>query len=179
MNIARAFASLIFLSSVGMSVEDKIYILLEKAILDLGYNLVRVKYFDNSKILQIMIEKADGTSVSLDDCEIVSNTVSVILDVEDPITSNYNLEVSSVGLDRPLMKKEDYERFTGREIKIQLSRMVDDVRKFKGVIEEVVANSVIMRLDTNQRIKIDFDNIVSAHLTIDTKELFNKKRSYG
>ena len=170
---------LFFYLACGMSVEEKIYRILEKTIIELGYSLVRVKYFDHNKVLQIMIEKKDGAGVTVDDCEIVSNAVSVLLDVEDPITSHYNLEVSSVGLDRPLVRFDDYQRFKGREVKIQLSHIVDGVRKFRGVIEEIVANNIIMRLDTNQRIEVDFDNIVSANLTIDTKELFNKKRSYG
>lgn len=162
-----------------MNIEEKVYSLLKETVSDLDFDIVRVKYFDHSKVLQVMIENSNGQDITVDDCELVSNTISVILDVEDPISSHYNLEVSSVGLDRPLVTINDFLRFQGREVKIQLSKLQDGVRKFKGIIEEVVANDVIIRLDTEQKLKIDFNNIVSANLTIDTKALLNKKRSYG
>lgn len=162
-----------------MNVEERIHVLLKDTVSDLGFDIVRVKYFDHSKVLQIMIENSDGQNITVDDCELVSNTVSLILDVEDPITSHYNLEISSAGLDRPLVTIDDFKRFKGREVKVQLSKLLDGVRKFKGIIEEVVANDVIIRLDTEQKLKIDFNNIISANLTIDTKKLLNKKRSYG
>jgi ribosome maturation factor RimP len=162
-----------------MNIEDKIESLLSETISDLGYEIVRVKYFNQSKVLQIMIDHKSGAAITVDDCEIVSNTVSMILDVDDPITSNYHLEVSSAGVDRPLVKIEDYTRFKGSEVKIKVSILIDGVGNFKGVIEEVVANNIIISLDTQQKVMIEFDNIVSANLMIDTKKLFNKKRSYG
>jgi ribosome maturation factor RimP len=162
-----------------MVVEEKIYNLLKDAVSDLGYDIVRVKHFDQSKILQIMIENKNGQMIGVEDCERVSNTVSLILDVDDPISSDYNLEVSSAGLDRPLVRIEDFVKFKGREVKIKLSNMVDGVRNFKGIIEEIVANNIVMKLDTNQMLHIDFDNISSANLTIDIKKLFNNKRTYG
>ncbi|MBP9792019.1 MAG: ribosome maturation factor RimP [Rickettsiales bacterium] len=162
-----------------MVVEDKIESLLKETISDLGYEIVRIRYFDHSKVLQIMIDHKNGTAITVDDCEIVSNTVSVILDVDDPITSNYHLEVSSAGLDRPLVKIDDYIRFKGSAVKIKVSTPIDGIGNFKGVIEEVVANDVIISLDAQQKVMIDFDNIVSANLMIDTKKLFNKKRFYG
>lgn len=162
-----------------MVVEDKIYNLLKDTIFGLGYEIVRVKYFDQNKILQIMIENTSSEFITVEDCEKVSNTISVILDVEDPISSNYNLEISSAGLDRPLVKIQDFIKFRGKEVKIKLSKIVDGIRNFKGVIEEVVANNIVMRLDNNQKITISFDDIISANLSIDMEKLFNKKRSYG
>ena len=162
-----------------MTIEVKVYNLLKAVITELGYGIVRVKYFEYSKILQIMIEKPNAEGISVDDCEVVSNAVSAILDVEDPITSHYHLEISSAGLERPLVGIEDYIKFQGKEAKLMLHQTVDGVKKIKGVIEEVAANDVIMRLDAQQQIRVNFDNIVGAHLTVDTKNLFNKKRSYG
>lgn len=161
-----------------MIVEDKIKELVKGAISDLGYDIVRIKYFSNTKTLQVMIERLDR-EISVEDCEIVSNTISVILDVEDPISSHYNLEVSSAGLDRPLVTINDFIRFKDREIKVTLDKIVDGVRKFKGIVEEIVANSVIIRLDTKQKVQVNLENIISANLTIDTNKLFNKKRFYG
>jgi ribosome maturation factor RimP len=103
----------------------------------------------------------------------------VILDVEDLISSNYHLEISSAGLDRPLVKIQDFIKFKGKEVKVKLSKLVDGIRNFKGVIEEVVANDIVMRLDNQQKITISFDDIISANLAIDMEKLFNKKRSYG
>lgn len=162
-----------------MNIEERINVLLKDTVSDLGFDIVRVKYFDHNRVLQIMIENSGSKNITVDDCELVSNTVSVILDVEDPITSHYNLEISSAGLDRPLVTIDDFRKFKGREVKVQLSELLDGVRKFKGIIEEVVANDVIIRLDTEQKLEIDFNNIISANLTIDTKKLLNKKRSYG
>lgn len=162
-----------------MIIEDRIESLLRETISDLGYEIVRVKYFNQSKVLQIMIDHKSGAAITVDDCEVVSNTVTAILDVDDPIASHYHLEVSSAGLDRPLVKIEDYIRFKGSAIKIKVSALVEGIGNFKGIIEEVIANSIVISLDNQQKIKIEFDNIVSANLIIDTNKLFNKKRSYG
>jgi ribosome maturation factor RimP len=100
----------------------------------MGYSIVRVAFTGGRTrpTLQIMAERtADGT-MTVEDCETVSHTVSALLDVADPIASAYLLEVSSPGIDRPLTRRADYERFAGFEAKIEMQRPVDGRRRFRG-----------------------------------------------
>ena len=92
--------------------EEKIHNLIQKKISQMGYELIRVKYIDNTKTLQIMIDSAQkNTSIGIEDCTQVSREISVILDVEDLIYKRSNLEVSSPGLDRPLLNTADFKNF--------------------------------------------------------------------
>lgn len=101
----------------------------------LGFALVRVKFFGGRRqVLQIMIERDDGGDVTVDDCAAVSRAVSPILDVFDPIDGAYALEVSSPGIDRPLTRPEDFERFAGFEAKVELAESRDGRRRYKGVL---------------------------------------------
>src|SRR5215212_3111921 len=97
----------------------------EPVIRDLGFRLVRVKVSaQNGCTVQIMAERDDGT-MSVEDCEAVSRAVSPVLDLEDPIERAYNLEISSPGIDRPLVRKQDFARWAGNEAKIETARPVD------------------------------------------------------
>ena len=93
----------------------------EPVLENMGYRLVRVRMF--GRTLQVMAERADG-SMSIDDCETVSRALSPVLDVEDPIASAYMLEVSSPGIDRPLVRGEDFERWQGHEVKVELLSLI-------------------------------------------------------
>jgi ribosome maturation factor RimP len=98
----------------------------------LGYRLVRVKVSAmNGTTLQIMAERPDGT-MTVEDCERLSRDVSPALDVEDPMDRAYNLEVSSPGIDRPLVRRSDFERWTGHLAKVELARPLDGRKRFKG-----------------------------------------------
>lgn len=107
--------------------------LIEPQIDAMGYAVVRVRLTGaRRKTLQVMVERTDEASMTVDDCAEISRTVSAILDVEDPIRDGYTLEVSSPGIDRPLVKPRDFERFAGHEAKIELSTPLDGRRRFKG-----------------------------------------------
>jgi ribosome maturation factor RimP len=109
--------------------------LLEPVIEDVGYRLVRVKVSSaNGATVQIMAERPDGT-MSVEDCEAVSRAVSPVLDVEDPIERAYALEVSSPGIDRPLVRAGDFERWSGHEAKIEMAVPVGGRKRFRGIIE--------------------------------------------
>lgn len=99
---------------------------------NMGYRLVRVRMMGST--LQIMAERPDGT-MSIDDCETVSRAISPVLDVEDPIASAYNLEISSPGIDRPLVRVEDFERWAGHEVRIEMSEPVAGRKRFRGQLE--------------------------------------------
>jgi ribosome maturation factor RimP len=102
---------------------------------DLGFRLVRVKISAGSpSTLQIMAERPDGT-MSIDDCEAVSKALSPVLDLEDPITGEYRLEISSPGIDRPLVRRSDLDRAVGHEARVELAVPMDGRRRFRGLIE--------------------------------------------
>jgi ribosome maturation factor RimP len=102
-----------------------------------GYRLVRVKLSTAATpTLQVMAEKADGT-MGVEDCEAASMAISPHLDLEDPIRSPYRLELSSPGVDRPLVRESDFRRAVGHEARVELERPLEGRKRFRGVIEEV------------------------------------------
>ncbi|MCX5494911.1 ribosome maturation factor RimP [Kaistia dalseonensis] len=121
--------------------------IVEPVVVDLGYRLVRVKISGrNGMTLQIMAEKADGT-MAVDDCEAISRNVSPALDVEDPITQAYHLEVSSPGIDRPLVRRSDFERWAGHSARIETGIPVEGRRRFKGQLLGLEGDALILKLD--------------------------------
>ena len=109
--------------------------IVEPVIEDLGLRLVRVRVSGTGNaVLQIMAERPDGT-ISVDDCARLSRAISPVLDVEDPIKGKYTLEVSSPGIDRPLVRPSDFERWAGHLAKIELAEPLAGRRRFKGVLE--------------------------------------------
>ena len=105
------------------------------ALSGMGYDVVRVKMIGAARpTLQIMAERLDACGMTVEDCAAISRAISAILDVEDPIYSAYTLEVSSPGLDRPLVQPDDFERFAGLEAKIELRCELDGRRRYRGVL---------------------------------------------
>ena len=111
---------------------QRVVALAEPVLADLGFRLVRVKM--SGPTLQIMAERPDGT-FSIEDCEAVSRAMSPLLDVEDVISSRYHLEVSSPGIDRPLVRASDFEVWAGHEAKIEMAVPVAGRKRFKGTLE--------------------------------------------
>jgi ribosome maturation factor RimP len=102
---------------------------------DLGFRLVRVKLSGQAgATVQVMAERPDG-SMSVDDCEAVSQALSPVLDVEDPIEGGYRLEISSPGIDRPLVRVSDFDRACGQEVRIELAVPLEGRKRFRGIIE--------------------------------------------
>jgi len=99
----------------------------------MGYRIVRVSVTGGRRaVLQVMAERIDNRPMSVEDCTEITHTVSALLDVADPIEHAYFLEVSSPGIDRPLMRREDYERFLGFEAKLELSSPIEGRKRFRG-----------------------------------------------
>jgi ribosome maturation factor RimP len=127
--------------------EARIANIVEPAIAGLGYRLVRVKLSAmNGTTLQIMAERPDG-SMNVGDCEIVSRDLSPLLDVEDPIDREYHLEVSSPGIDRPLVRRSDFEAWGGHLAKIELEQMLDGRKRFRGKLAGVEGDTVRVALE--------------------------------
>jgi ribosome maturation factor RimP len=115
-------------------VAARVAAIVERSIEPLGFRLVRVRVTGtNGMTVQIMAERPDGT-MTVDDCEAVSRTISPALDVDDPVGRAYHLEVSSPGIDRPLVRASDFERWAGHEAKIEMTLMVAGRRRFRGVL---------------------------------------------
>jgi ribosome maturation factor RimP len=116
------------------SAED-IVTIIEPSLEAMGYRLVRVAFLGARRAtLQIMAERVDDAPMTVDDCGEISRSVSALLDVADPIAGAYMLEVSSPGIDRPLTRPEDYERFAGFEARIELGQPLDGRKRFRGRI---------------------------------------------
>ena len=127
-------------------VAARVAAIVEPVIEDLGFNLVRVQVTGtNGCTVQIMAERPDGT-MSVADCETVSRAISPVLDLEDPISTAYYLEVSSPGIDRPLVRASDFERWNGYEAKIEMAVPVAGRKRFRGVIRGVEGEAVNLEL---------------------------------
>ena len=127
-------------------VAARVAAIVEPAVADLGYRLVRIKVSaTNGCTLQIMAERPDGT-MTVADCEAVSRAVSPLLDLEEPISQAYHLEVSSPGIDRPLVRVGDFERWAGHEAKVELSLPLDGRKRFRGIIRGVEGETALLHL---------------------------------
>jgi ribosome maturation factor RimP len=146
-----------------MAIVDKVEQLIEVPVESLGYELVGVEYIKGGQdtILRIYIDAEQG--ISIEDCERVSHQVSGILDVEEPITSAYSLEVSSPGFDRPLFKARDFERFAGSPAKVSLKIPVDGRRNFTGVLQGFDNDNILIEVD-GEEYELPFSRLAKAKL---------------
>ena len=138
----------------------------------MGYDLVRVSLGGGrqSARLQVMAERKDGVPMTVDDCAEISRTLSAVLDVEDPIEGSYTLEVSSPGIDRPLVKAADFDRFKGYEARFESARPIEGRRRFQGRLKGVEEGAV--RIDCEgAEFKVPLDEVQKAKLVINEELL--------
>lgn len=158
-------------------IEARIAALVIPLLKPLGFRLVRVKLLgQNGLTLQIMVERVDG-SLTVEDCETVSRTVSPLLDIENVIERKYHLEISSPGIDRPLVRKSDFFHWQGHIAKIETKITIDERRKFRGILTNITQDGFILNTDKAaygeaMYIPISFCDIISAHLVL-TDELIH------
>ena len=170
-----------FLIETGLSA--RVAALAETALDAIGLRLVRVKITaQNGTTVQIMAERPDGT-MSVGDCEAASKAVSPALDVEDPVPGNYTLEVSSPGIDRPLVRAGDFVRWTGHEAKIELSVPLEGRKRFRGLIEGIDGDSVLIALPATKTTEetvaqLAFRDIEEARLVL-TDDLIRESLRRG
>lgn len=139
---------------------------IEPSLNAMGYRLVRVMLAGARRpVLQIMAERLDDRAMSVDDCAAISRDVSALLDVADPIAGAYTLEVSSPGLDRPLVRPEDYDRFAGFEAKLELKMPRDGRRRFRGRLLGRAGEDVRLA-EPGGEIRLPFGEIARAKLVL-------------
>jgi ribosome maturation factor RimP len=145
--------------------------LVEPMLQGMGYELVRVQLGGGSfrPTLQIMAERIDRQPMTVEDCAEISRNVSAILDVEDPLEGAYLLEVSSPGIDRPLIRPQDYERFAGFEARLELARPLEGRRRFRGRIGEL-ADGTVRIIESAGEFRLPLEQINKAKLVL-TDEL--------
>lgn len=143
--------------------QEKLIEMISPAIEALGFELWGLEYVPSGKhsVLRVYIDHENG--IVIENCEQVSRQISAILDVEDPISGVYNLEVSSPGVDRPLFFKWQYEDYVGDCVKVKLNTAVDKARQYKGNIERVSEDSLVLAVD-GKEVALDFANILKAHI---------------
>ena len=148
---------------------------------DLGFELVRVRLMSGkTTVLQIMADKPGG-GIEVDDRAEISNSVSAILDVEDPILDEYTLEVSSPGIDRPLTRLKDFDAYEGYEAKIETAELIDGRRRFKGTLAGVDGDEVLINVDEGT-IGLKFDWLSDAKLVLSDdliKEMLRQRKAAG
>jgi len=149
------------------SVEDRLLKMLEPLVESMGYELVLLEFnaHRGSALVRLFIDAVAG--VTLGDCERVSREVEGVLDVEDPIPQNYRLEVSSPGLDRPLVKPAHFERFAGSVAKVQLTAPKGGRRKFQGVLKGLKEGQVVLDTADAGTVELRLDEIERARLVPD------------
>jgi ribosome maturation factor RimP len=133
--------------------EARIAHIVEPVAAGLGYRLVRIKLSAmNGTTLQVMAERPDGT-MTVEDCETLSRDLSPALDVEDPIDREYHLEVSSPGIDRPLVRRSDFERWSGHVAKVELNRPVEGRKRFKGSLAGLDGDNMRLELEAKSALE--------------------------
>ncbi len=125
--------------------------MIEPSLTAMGYRIVRVVVTSGRRsTLQVMAERVDDVPMTVDDCATISRSVSALLDVADPIAGAYTLEISSPGIDRPLVRPEDYDRFSGFEARIELSAPLDGRKRFRGRLLGIADGAVRLATEAGE-----------------------------
>lgn len=133
----------------------------------MGYELVRIQLQGRQRLtLQVMAERRDRQPMTVEDCADISRSISALLDVDDPITGAYTLEVSSPGIDRPLVRPADFERFAGFEAKVDTARPVDGRKRFRGQLLGLAADGAVRLAAEGGEIALPFADIQRAKLVL-------------
>jgi ribosome maturation factor RimP len=148
---------------------------IEPSLEGMGYRLVRVVITSGRRpTLQIMAERQDDQPMTVEDCAQISHSVSAILDVADPIAGAYTLEISSPGIDRPLVRAEDYDRFSGFEARIELARPIEGRKRFRGRLLGTSAENVRLATDMGE-LRLPLADVARAKLVL-TDDLLDAAR---
>ena len=154
------------------AVEKKLLKLIEPIIIDMGFELVRLRLISSKEItLQIMAARPSGF-INVDECADLSTAISALLDVEDPIIDAYSLEVSSPGIDRPLTRIKDFEDFEGYDARLETVELIDGRKRFKGTLAGINGSEILINVDEGT-IGLEFEWLAEAKLVL-TDELIKE-----
>jgi len=159
-------------------IRERVAALITESLEGMGYELVRVQVSGGThQVLQVMAERVDGAAMTVDHCTEISHGLSALLDAEDPIAGAYTLEVSSPGIDRPLTRLRDFERFVGFEARIETRDVIAGRRRFKGKLLGLAAGVVSIDLE-EETVRLPFEAIAKARLVL-TDELIAASGAAG
>ena len=167
------------------AIDRKLAEIITPVIEDMGFELVRLRLMGGkTHTLQIMAERPEG-GIEVDECAEISNAVSAILDVEDPLVDSYVLEVGSPGIDRPLTRLKDFETFEGYDAKLETSELIDGRKRFKGVLAGVEGEEVLINIEDQGEtvtVGLQFDWLADAKLVLTDeliKEMLRQRKAAG
>lgn len=149
-----------------MAIQQGLAELLQAALAVYGYSLwgYELNSFEGKPRLQVYIDSPQG--VTIDDCERASRQISAVLDVENPITDRYNLEVSSPGLERPLFTREQYQQYIGKDIRLRMNKAQEGRRNYRGQLAAMSDDSITLLVD-GTKVVLPFAEIEKANLVLD------------
>jgi len=162
------------LSELLRRIED----IVAPTIVGMGYELVRVAMSRSGGTLQVMVEPADGRAMDVEACATLSRALSAVLDVEDPISGAYTLEVSSPGIDRPLTREKDYVRWTGHVARFETAQPIDGRRRFKGTLLGLEAGAVRLKLEDGKEAQLPLAAVTKAKLELTDALLDEHRRAH-
>ena len=153
--------------SAHSGLESRLVALIAPMIEDMGYEIVRISVLGRERpTVQIMADRKDGSLISVNDCERISRAAGAIFDVEDPIPGNWTLEVSSAGIDRPLTRVKDWNRFAGHQAKAELIVPLNGRRRFLGVVLGADETAARLKLDDGTEVALPLAEIRRARLVL-------------
>ncbi len=167
------------------AIDRKLADIVAPVIEDMGFELVRLRLMGGkTHTLQIMAERPGG-GIEVDECAQISNAVSAILDVEDPLADSYTLEVGSPGVDRPLTRMKDFEAYEGYEAKVETAELIDGRKRFRGILAGIEGEDVLINIEDQGEIVtvgLNFDWLADAKLMLTDdliKEMLKARKEAG
>jgi ribosome maturation factor RimP len=149
------------------SLEARLAAIVTPTLEGMGYELVRVAVLGRDRpTVQVMADRADGGQINVADCEVISHTLGAVLDVEDPLPRAWSLEVSSAGIDRPLTRVKDWNRYAGHLARAETIAPIDGRRRFSGIVLGADDAAARLRLDDGNEIVLPLQGIRRAKLVL-------------
>jgi ribosome maturation factor RimP len=147
--------------------ESRLTAIIAPRLADMGYELVRVMLIGRDRpTVQIMADRADGSQIAITDCETITHAISAVLDVEDPIPGTWTLEVSSAGIDRPLTRVKDWNRFAGHLARAETEMPIDGRKRFSGTVLGADATGARMKLEDGTEVTLPLAQVRRAKLML-------------
>jgi ribosome maturation factor RimP len=153
--------------STHTSLEDRLAGIVAPSLEGMGYELVRVTVLGRERpTVQVMADRADGAQITVEDCEAISHALGAVLDVQDPLPGAWTLEISSAGIDRPLTRVKDWNRFSGHLARVELHVPLEGRKRFAGVVMGADEQAARLRLDDGSEVALALGTIRRAKLVL-------------